>query len=98
MSGIFCTFAPDFNGEVHDLLNTHLIMDGQCIFRAQFKGRTFRVVEKNSTILEGRKIYWVYEGRRRLDQDPWNHLGGAIGSILMEYSRDIITELREIWR
>ena len=97
MSEIFCTFAPDFNSGVHDLLNTHFLMDGQCIFRAQFKGRKFSIIEQDLPKLEGSKIYWVYEDRRRIDKFYWRTLGGAIGSLLMEYSLDIVHELRKVW-
>lgn len=97
MSEIFCTFAPDFNGEVHDLLNTHFIMDGLCIFRAQFNGRKFSVIEQDHPMLNGRKIYWAYENRRRLDQIYWSTKAGAIGSILCEFSEDFVRDLGTLW-
>jgi hypothetical protein len=72
-------------------------MDGQSIFRCQFNGRKFSIIEQDHPKQEGVKFYWTYEGRRRLDAFPWGTLGGALGSILVEYSQDVIHELRRVW-
>lgn len=72
-------------------------MDGKCVFRAQFKGRKFRIIELDNPKLAGNNVYWVYEDRRRLDAVLWKSLGAAIGSILMEYSQDVVHEFRRTW-
>lgn len=72
-------------------------MNEKCVFRAQFKGRKFRIIELDNPKLEGSKVYWVYEDRRRLDAVLWKSLGAAIGSMLMEYSKDVVPELRRTW-
>lgn len=72
-------------------------MSKQCVFRAQFKGRKFSIIEQDHPKREGCKIYWVYEDRRRLDAFYWSTLGCAIGSLLVEYSQDIVHDLRKVW-
>lgn len=72
-------------------------MDGQCVFRAQFKGRKFRIIELDNPKLAGSVVYWVCEDKRRLDPVLWKSLGAAIGSLLMEYSPDTVHELRRVW-
>lgn len=72
-------------------------MDGQCVFRAQFEGRKFRIIEQDQPKREGKKIYWVYEGRRRIDANYWFSLGAAIGSVLLEHSSDVVRDLTDRW-
>lgn len=72
-------------------------MDGQCIFQAQFKGRRFRIIEQDNPKREGSKIYWAYEGRKKLDPLPWLSLAGAVGSVLCEQDVRLIADLRRVW-
>lgn len=72
-------------------------MDKQCVFRCQFNGRNFSVFEQDNPKEEGGKIYWVYEGRRKLDKFNWFSEAGAIGSILSEFSEDFMSYLSRIW-
>jgi hypothetical protein len=36
-------------------------------------------------------------GKKKLDEMGWYHLGGAIGSILLELSREVLVDIKEIW-
>lgn len=72
-------------------------MKEQCIFRCQFKGHTLRVVEVDNPDGATRKCYRTYMDRRRLDVCDWYYLGGAIGSILLVLSREVLDEIKEIW-
>ena len=76
---------------------------GRCVFRCWFNGNSYRVMETtqvfevSSTKLESGKRYWTYVGKKKLDETAWCHLGGAIGSILLELSREVLTDIKEIW-
>ena len=76
---------------------------GRCVFRCWFNGNSYRVMETTqvfevgSTKLESSKRYWTYVGKKRLDEAEWYHLGSAIGSILVELSREVLDDIKEIW-
>lgn len=78
MSGIFCTFAQDFNSEVHDSLNYYRLMDYPCVFRCQSTGRMFRVLECSNPNAPWGFYYYVYCGRKRVKEAQFATLEGAI--------------------
>lgn len=72
-------------------------MKKNCVFRCQFNGNTYRVLMEEHTHLIGKSIYWAYKGRRKMDSFSWDHLEGAVGSILCEIGPKFMDNLRSIW-
>lgn len=72
-------------------------MKGTCVFRCQFKGQTYRVLEQERPHFHGEKIYWTYIGRRKLDATHWDRFEGAIASIMLRYDSSFIYNLLRAW-